>query len=207
VDADDAAVFAEYHRRERTRSMWLAFLIVAGGGLGLLAIGLFLSLAEPEAGAPAGIPSPSHPTVLAEPAPTTLPSPPTADVGTVAVEPSAVEPSAVEGSWSIAIAATGYQAELDACQWVRMDLGVAPIVGAHTSCGGAIVLEMIDLDAVQLAGQGLDGAYVVTGSRDARAGDTAAAATDGLAADVILQTCYPGADGRVRLVALTRLEV
>ena len=174
---------------------------MGAGGLGLLTVGLFVSLAEPEAEVPAGIPSPTPSAVLAAPAPSTLPAPPPADIGTVAVEPPAAE-----GSWSIAIAATGYQAELDACQWVRMDLGVAPIVGAHTSCGGAIVLEMIDLDAVQLAGQGLDGAYVVTGSRDARAGDTAAAATDGLAADVILQTCYPGADGRVRLVALTRLE-
>jgi hypothetical protein len=57
-------------------------------------------------------------------------------------------------------------------------------------------------DVVELYGEGLDGDYVVSDSRDAHAGDNAATATDGMLAQVILQTCYPGAGGRERLVGL-----
>lgn len=86
-----------------------------------------------------------------------------------------------------------------------MDLGAsAPIVGAHNVCGGAVVLRLRDGDRVRISGQGLGGLYVVDGSRDAHPGDDSAAATRGLAADAILQTCYVGS-GEVRLVALERL--
>lgn len=183
-----------------------AFLIVVAVGFGLGFIGLLASGDAAPAGEPNGAPTVASP-AAAEPVPTetpvpaALPSPPPVDVGTA--DPPTLS---ADRSWLIAIDARGYQAELDACLWVRMDLGVTPIVGAHTSCGGSVVLDMVDLDAVELVGQELDGIYVVTGSRDARAGDPAAAATDGLVADVILQTCYPGGDGRVRLVSLTRTE-
>ncbi len=209
MSPDDAAIFAEYHRVGRARS---ARLVVAGGAVVVLAIfaGFALSpaLAQPvPASAPAALvsPSPSAATPLAiptetpSPAPVVLPSP--ASAATAATEP----PVATDPNWSIRIGATGYQTELDACQWVRMDLAaVASIVGAHNSCGGAIVITMEAGDPVSLAGQGLDGAYVVAEARDAHAGDVAAAATAGMTADVILQTCYSGTGGRVRLVALLK---
>lgn len=123
---------------------------------------------------------------------------------------SAEPPPAVMGSsdpaaWSIGIDTRGYQVQIDQCLWVRMDLGGgAPIVGAHNYCGGAIVLDMALGDQVALAGAELDAAYVVTDARDARAGDSAPAAIAGMVGDVILQTCYWGGDGRVRLVGLSR---
>jgi len=210
VEPESRDVFARYHRVERTRSVRAAFVAVSTLALGILGVGLIVSLAEPEPEQGRGpqsvtAPSPPPPVVVPDPAASpladVLPAPPPADLGTT------VEvPAVADGPWRIAVAATGYQAELDACQWVRMDLGVAPIVGAHRSCGGAIVLEMADLDVVEIAGQGLDGSYRVTAARDAHAGDAAASATEGLEADVILQTCYPGSDGRVRLVALIRVD-
>lgn len=107
------------------------------------------------------------------------------------------------GSYAIAIDTTGYQAELDACEWVRMDLAAtAPIVGAHNYCGGDVVLSMQPGDTVVLIGEQLDGTYVVTEARDAVSGDPAAAATAGMTATAILQTCYWGDDGAVRLVGL-----
>ncbi len=140
------------------------------------------------------------PGVPLTPPSTTLPVDPDA-----AAEPAVAVAPAPSGPvlYAIDITATGYQREIDKCQWVRMDLGaVAPIVGAHTRCGGTTVLQMRPGDAVRLTGQGLDGAYVVQGSRDAHAGDDAAQATSGMTAAVILQTCYPETSGRVRLVAL-----
>lgn len=120
--------------------------------------------------------------------------------------PLTVLPLTGPQSWAIAIGAVGYQAELDQCIWVRMDLAAtAPIVGAHNYCGGGDVLEMALGDSVTLMGTGLDGVYLVTDSRDARAGDNAAQATAGLSAAVILQTCYWRNDGSERLVALTRV--
>lgn len=104
---------------------------------------------------------------------------------------------------AIAIDTTGYQAELDACDWVRMDLSAAaPIVGAHNYCGGDIVLGMQPGDTVVLSGEGLDGTYVVTEIRDAVAGDSASAATAGMNVAAILQTCYWGDGDAVRLVGL-----
>lgn len=84
-----------------------------------------------------------------------------------------------------------------------MDLGaIAPIVGAHTQCGGSVVLKLQPGQLVRLGGQGLDGLYFVTDSRDAHAGDNALTATTGMQAAVILQTCYPDSGGRERLVGL-----
>ena len=107
-------------------------------------------------------------------------------------------------SWAISIATRGYQDEIDQCLWVRMDLGGhAPIVGAHNYCGGGVVLEMHLGDVVTLAGTELDGTYLVSDARDARAGDIAATAIDGMSGRVILQTCYWGDGSAVRLVGLT----
>jgi len=109
------------------------------------------------------------------------------------------------GRWAIVINTTGYQAELDKCLWVRMDLGAtAPIVGAHNNCGGSIVLAMKLGDIVTLSGTALDGAYTVIAARNAHAGDSAAAATSGWSGAVILQTCYFNAGGEERLLELER---
>jgi hypothetical protein len=159
---------------------------------------------------PVGAPSSA---VLAAPATvTTTPvaAPPAPDAGPPAAVPPApggsVLPSAPAAPLAIGIHATGYQAELDRCFWVRMDLAgaSAPIVGAHHHCGGDIVLAIEVGDAVDLSGQGLDGRYVAIGSRDARPGQDAGEATEGMGAQVILQTCYPSGT-EVRLVALARI--
>lgn len=213
MSPDDAAIFAEYHRVGRARSARLAAVGGVGVALALvaaIAISPALAASVP-APAPASTPvalvspspsaatPPATPTQIPSPAPVLLPSP--EPVVSAAPEPVV----AANPNWSIHIGATGYQTELDACQWVRMDLAaVASIVGAHNSCGGAIVITMDVGDPVSLAGQGLEGAYIVAEARDAHAGDVAADATAGLVADVILQTCYPGSSGRVRLVALLR---
>lgn len=107
--------------------------------------------------------------------------------------------------YTIAVDATGYQAELDRCLWVRMDVTtrLLPIVGAHNVCGGDIVLGMRPGDLVTLHGQRVDGDYVVTGSRDGHPGQSADEATAGLDASVLLQTCY-WTGGQVRLVVLAR---
>lgn len=111
-------------------------------------------------------------------------------------------------TWSVAITAIGLQAEIDACQWVRMDFSAAvtiPVVAAHNFCGGDIVLQMQSGQAVSLSGAGLDGSYVVVAARDAQADQDAVDAISGLAGDVILQTCYWADDGSERLVALQRV--
>jgi len=110
--------------------------------------------------------------------------------------------------WSISITAVGLQAEVDACQWVRMDFSSAvpvPIVAAHNFCGGGIVLEMKVGQLVSLGGTGLDGMYQVVASKDAWADQDATDAISGLTADVILQTCYWEDDGHLILVALHRV--
>ena len=113
-------------------------------------------------------------------------------------------PTTGPDSWAIAVDTRGYQAEIDECLWVRMDLGgQAPIVGAHNYCGGGVVLEMDLGDVVAMTGTELDGRYVVSDARDARAGDTAATAIKGMVGSLILQTCYWSDDGTVRLVGLT----
>ena len=133
---------------------------------------------------------------------------PAAVAETVAPSASATpSPIATTGSgprdWSITIDTVGYQKEIDQCLWVRMDLGLsAPLVGAHNYCGGSVVLEMAIGDTVTLAGTGLDGLYRVSAERLAWAGDSAVAATAGLDAVVILQTCFWVDDGSERLLAL-----
>lgn len=201
MDATDEAVFAAYHRQDRSRKtlQLMAGAVTLFAGVTLVALlGSAGSAATVVAQTPLAVPTATaEPTATPAVVAVALPAP-AADV-----VPSVAPAPADDGPWRIAIDTSGYQAELDACLWVRMDLGaVAPIVGAHTSCGGSVILEMATGDPVVLTGTGLDGAYLVADSRDAEVGAVAATATAGLTADVILQTCYPGADGRVRLVAL-----
>lgn len=152
--------------------------------------------------------SPVDSRVSAEaPSPTTIPVVPGDPAASAPPDPpAAIAATSGPALWSISIDTTGYQAEIDQCLWVRMNLGGdAPIVGAHNYCGGSIVLDMALGDQVVLAGAELDATYVVSDARDARAGDSAPAAIDGMVGDVIVQTCYWGGDGRVRLVGLTRV--
>ena len=119
-----------------------------------------------------------------------------------------IAPAPPVPTWSISIATVGMQAEIDACQWVRMDFTaevVLPVVAAHNFCGGGIVLDMQGGDTVALAGTGLDGLYVVVAAQDAWADSDAADAISGLAGDVVLQTCYWTDDGQERLVGLQKV--
>lgn len=204
--------FAEYHRAGRriTLTRVIPAVIAAlaiGTGLGFLA-------GNTPAAPPAAVEQAS-PAPFAAPAPDAVEPPivaaqlpqPAAPAGAPATETPALPTLATtgQGEWSIAIDTTGYQAEIDQCLWVRMDLGVhAPIVGKHNYCGGDIVLGMSIGDTVTLSGVGLDGTYTVIAARDAQAGDYAKVATDGLGGSVILQTCYWGDSGAERLVALDR---
>jgi hypothetical protein len=127
-----------------------------------------------------------------------VPTPPTVQGVPVAPTPS----------YSIGVGARGHQAELDSCQWVRMDVGAsAPIVGAHNYCDGDVVLAMNVGEVVTVTGTDLDGDYQVTGSRDARAGDNAAAATAGLSGDIIFQTCYWDDALGLRLVSAVKVDL
>lgn len=165
-------------RLRLTRSSGRSALLYSG--LALAIVGAAFSVAAAQ----------SHPAVLAESGPIDS----DLQLPTLAV---------TSDSFAIAIDTTGYQAELDACEWVRMDLAAAaPIVGAHNYCGGDVVLSMQPGDTVVLTGEQLDGTYVVTEARDAVAGDPAAEATAGMTATAILQTCFWGDDGAVRLVGL-----
>lgn len=197
--------FREYHRvgtRIRATRIAATVAIVASLIAGVTALAAQAppspqvaseSVAEPVPSASATaaavaevLPSPDV-TVAASPTPTPTPT---------------VDPQGAR-SWTIAIDTTGYQAEIDQCLWVRMDLGVAaPIVGAHNYCGGSVVLDMAIGDTVVLSGTGLDGTYRVAEERLANAGDNAAEATEGLSAAVILQTCFWVNDGSERLIAL-----
>jgi hypothetical protein len=147
----------------------------------------------------AGAEAPANPGMSVNAEPTASASPPSPPAPAVA---EGAVPLASTGH-RIGIDTRGYQAEVDRCLWVRMDIGaVAPIVGAHNVCGGDVVLALQPGDHVTLAGQDLDGDYLVTGSRNAHAGDGAAQATAGLTATVILQTCYWDTRDGVRLVTL-----
>lgn len=142
------------------------------------------------------------PDAVAPPGPDTLAAPPAAP-SPQPVDASPVPRPITPAVHTIGIHTSGYQAELDQCLWVRMDLAgaSAPIVGAHNNCGGDVVLELEPGQLVDLAGEELDGRYAVAGSRNGRPGQNAAEATAGFGAAVILQTCYfEGPD--VRLVAL-----
>ena len=149
--------------------------------------------------AQAGAPAAAQPVASAAVLPTVPVAP---------VPPEAATPVAPTPLYSIAVTARGHQAELDACQWVRMDVGaVAPIVGAHNFCHGDQVLAMAVGDVVTVTGTDLDGDYQVTGSRDARAGDNAAVATAGLTGDIIFQTCYWESAQGLRLVTAIKVDL
>lgn len=207
ISGEDRAFFRRYHRAGRAGRV-LRRLAAAAVAVVVLTGALFSA-----ASAQTPTPSPSQRTLetalpLVAVTPSVPASPPTSAT-TVSPTASAAtaskatrRPSSTPAVFAILITATGWQAEIDRCQWVRMDMqAAAPIVGAHTSCGGRIVLTMRIGDTVTLRGQGLDGRYQVTGSRDAHIGDNAAAATAGVTAAVILQTCYTTRNA-VRLVSL-----
>ncbi|KJC63592.1 hypothetical protein TZ00_13740 [Agreia bicolorata] len=125
-----------------------------------------------------------------------------------AVPPQAATPVAPTPLYSISVTARGHQTELDACQWVRMDVGaIAPIVGAHNFCHGDIVLDMTMGEIVSVTGTDLDGDYQITGSRDARAGEDAARATAGLSGDLLFQTCYWDDARGLRLVTAVKVDL
>lgn len=208
---DEAQLFRAFHRRRLLVTSLTRIAVV--GSAAALVIGLLqVVAAAPEPGADvvsaAEAQIPGAPVNAAQ---ETLPQP----TSTTTAVPQAPEllPVTADGepaasllrSWAIDVDTVGYQTELDACLWVRMDLGAAaPIVGAHNFCGGGVVLEMGKGDSVTLTGTSLDGVYEVVDARDAFAGDYAAEATEGMTADVILQTCYWGNDGRALLIALVR---
>lgn len=198
--ADESDPFRGYHRHAAWMTLARRSAIVAGATALVTALSLLVGAAPP--------PSEVREQPLAAPVEVAavvdaLPAP--APAGEPAEPPDSELPATGHGTWSITIDTTGHQAEVDACLWVRMDLGaVAPIVGAHNYCGGDVVLGMVIGDVVELHGTSLDGAYEVVESRDAWAGQSAAAATDGMAADVILQTCYWHSGGKERLLALVR---
>jgi hypothetical protein len=210
--------FAAYHRARRRAVLpgrialvLVAALLVGAAGWGIVSRPVPVSAAAASAsgdsiGVLAGAPAGGAPAG-------TVPEPPAADLPAPPVGEAAPGPAAASGepraplSVAIGVTARGHQAELDLCQWVRMDIGaVAPIVGAHNYCRGDVVLDLLPGDLVALTGTELDGDYQVTGSRDAQAGDDPAAATAGLAADLLLQTCYWG-DAGLRLVTLRRVDL
>jgi hypothetical protein len=223
----DDTPLARFHRQRRRelvlRRVPLALLAVAAGGAmswvfvtqpsnGPAASAVAPATHEASAGAPSG-------TLLAGPAPEVATPDPPPDADPRDLPPDAAPSDAAPGgaasdpapraqqSFSIAVATRGFQTELDRCEWVRMDVGaVAPIVGAHNFCDGDVVLAMNVGDLVAVTGTDLDGDYQVTGSRDAHAGDDAAAATSGLTADLLLQTCY-WTGGALRLVTLRRVDL
>jgi hypothetical protein len=200
---DRGRAFAAYHRASRARRLRSIAVVVALSVAAGAAIAVISARPAPTpAVAVARASSPDAVrAVAAIPAEAPLGVVPQQEIASAAAP--APTDAAGAAPVEIPITASGYQTELDACQWVRMDLGAAaPIVGAHRGCGGSVVLDLRVGDPVLLHGQGLDGGYVVTDARDAHAGDPAAAATSGLRAAVILQTCYPGGTGRVRLLAL-----
>jgi hypothetical protein len=201
--------FAAYHRARRTSAIARAAALGIPGAALIATLVVLTSLA-PTSAAAAGsenLAAIGSGTAVATPTPTTAaaPSPtgssgPRASVRSALTRPGATSESSIV---RVRITADGYQHEIDECQWVRMDLDAeAPIVGAHTQCGGSVVLSLRPGDRVELTGEGLDGDYLVTDGRDAHAGDNAATATQGMLAEVILQTCYPGAGGRERLIGL-----
>ena len=200
----DPSPFTSFHRKR-----WWALL-----GTRAATLAATTTLVVGVIGLAAAAPGPStavlQPTVLAAPvnaaAVAVLPEPAPSSSNVPVEPPAPLQALPRTGTWAIDIDVTGYQAEIDACLWVRMDLrAAAPIVGAHNYCGGDIVLTMEVGDTVTLRGTSLDGQYEVSGSVDAWAGDSASAATEGLSADVILQTCYWQSNGRERLVALIRI--
>jgi len=213
--------FAAVHRAARRRTAAVGAALVIGVGTLVAVAWAVPSVAAPRAAvvaaapatADAAAPTPVDTPALAPsaagevPAPAASSPPATIPEGAADAVPPVAEPPSVPApagpaSYDLHVDASGYQAELDRCLWVRMDVGaVSPIVGAHNNCGGDVILAMNPGDRVTLAGEGVDGVYVVGESRDAHKGDDAATATAGMSATVILQTCYWEGTG-VRLVPL-----
>lgn len=207
--------FRDYHRGRRLVRV-LRLTPACLGAVAIIAGLVYWPGASPNSENGTFTAATSAPTVAPSSTPMALPSGPATGDGAVespapvvSPQPESSGPTSLQytgGSWTIEVATEGYQAELDQCLWVRMDLdAVAPIVGAHNNCGGAVVLDMAEGDTVILSGVSLDGTYTVQSSRDAHAGDSAAAATSGWSADVILQTCYWYSGGLERLLALKRV--
>lgn len=200
--------FRAYHRARWWMTLRRTVTSVTVSAAVVVGLALWVGAAPPPAEPTSAIPAAAVPPAENPPTPvaqTETAAPVAPDP--VAPSPDPAPPTALAPTgprvWSISVDTTGYQAELDECLWVRMDLGAAaPIVGAHNYCGGGIVLDMAVGDLVTLTGTGLDGTYSVTGDRGAHAGDGAATATAGMDADVILQTCYWIDDGSERLVGL-----
>ncbi len=211
--ASESELFRAYHRRRTLVTLLTRTAVVTGFSL-VVAILLQVAAAAPEPGfisgseAEAQIPgAPVNASLARLPQPSSTSTEPPQAPPPLPLTSEEGAPLTLERSWSIDIDTVGYQAELDACLWVRMHLGAAaPIVGAHNHCGGGIVLEMGAGDSVTLHGASLDGVYEVTDARDAFAGDFAADATEGMAADVILQTCYWQGNGRALLIGLQRSD-
>lgn len=206
----DPALFRAYHRRRWLVTSAVRLAVIAGASAFIVIMSMVVAAAPgvdrddlTEAQVP-GAPVNEIVDALPQPEASSSPSP-TPSLPEVLVV--AAEPEVRVTRWNIDIATAGYQTELDACLWVRMDLGAAaPIVGAHNYCGGSIVLDMAIGDTVTLRGTSLDGEYTVEESRDARAGDNAAAVTEGMAVDAILQTCYVNSSGKARLLGLVRVS-
>lgn len=164
--------------------------------------------AVPEVQLAGGVFDPAGSQAVVEAGPDVAAAPVASTAVVPAVPLQAATPVAPTPLYSIAVTARGHQAELDACQWVRMDVGaIAPIVGAHNFCHGDEVLAMAVGDIVTVTGTDLDGDYQVTGSRDARAGDNAAVATEGLSGDIIFQTCYWEDAKGLRLVTAVKVDL
>lgn len=216
--------FARYHRERRRAALpgriaaaLVVTAVLAGGGWAV-ASNLTAATTQAPSMVLAGQPvQPANAEDLSAPAPPVAKPEPvaTAEALGLAAEPTLApttddspSPSpAPQQHVSITVPVRGFQTELDRCQWVRMDLGaVAPIVGAHNYCDGGVVLDLRTDDLVTITGTGLDGDYQVIGGRDAQAGDDAAAATAGLTADLLLQTCYWD-DSGLRLVTLRRVDL
>jgi hypothetical protein len=209
--ANEAELFRAFHRRRLLVASLSRMAVVAGAAALVIAL-LQVVAAAPEPGFDAvsvaeaqvpGAPVNAAQETLPQPTSTTTAVPQAPELLPVTAEGDSA--TTLERSWTIDVDTVGYQTELDACLWVRMDLGAAaPIVGAHNFCGGGIVLQMGKGDTVTLTGTSLDGVYEVVDARDASAGDSAAGATEGMIADVILQTCYWENNGRALLIALVR---
>lgn len=219
VHPENEAAFEAFHRSRRSRLVGVSVRAavvcslvvaavwgVAASSIPLPAAGAAATPATALAGQPAAA-------VLADAAPPTAqPVAPSSDPTTAPPPPIVENPAPVilapVSTYSIAVTARGYQAELDACQWVRMDIGaVAPIVGAHNYCHGDQVLAMQVGEIVTVTGADLDGDYQIIGSRDAHAGDSAADATVGMGGDLLFQTCYYDKSRGLRLVSAVRVDL
>ncbi|MBD7982800.1 hypothetical protein [Oerskovia merdavium] len=106
-------------------------------------------------------------------------------------------------AWKTSVSNSGDQSVLDRCaggltRWFE-DIEGKPYYPIHRHCGGSPILKLSMGDRVQIDGQ----AWVVTDSRNLHAGDDKDLAF-GLNGQILVQTCFVGTNGAVRVVALTR---